>query len=50
MFGVQVAPLALGLLLLALGLALAGYALVRLAWRIYLVRAWHQRLRRHRLI
>jgi hypothetical protein len=40
------APLALGLVLLALGLALAGYLLVRLAWRFYLVRAWHRRRRR----
>jgi hypothetical protein len=32
-------PLALGLVLLASGLALAGYALVRVAWRIYLIRA-----------
>lgn len=40
------APLALGLVLLALGLALAGYLLVRVAWRFYLVRAWHRRRRR----
>jgi len=40
------APLALGLLLLAAGLALAGYFAVRLAWRIYLIRAWRQRGRR----
>lgn len=40
-------PLALGLVLLALGLALAGYVLVRLGWRIYLVRAWHRRRQRH---
>jgi uncharacterized protein len=37
------APLALGLVLLAAGLALAGYVLVRVVWRIYLVRAWHRR-------
>lgn len=37
------APLAVGLVLLALGLALAGFILVKLAWRIYLVRAWRQR-------
>jgi uncharacterized protein (DUF2062 family) len=36
-------PLALGLVLLASGLALAGYMLVKLAWRIYLVRAWRRR-------
>jgi len=41
------APLALGLVLLALGLALASYVLIRVAWRIYLVRAWHLRRRRH---
>jgi uncharacterized protein (DUF2062 family) len=40
------APLALGLVLLASGLALAGYVLVRVAWRLYLVRAWHHRHRR----
>ena len=43
------APLALGLTLLASGLALAGYFLVRLAWRIYLVRAWRRRRRSRRL-
>ena len=37
------APLALGLVLLAAGLAVAGYVAVRLAWRIYLVRAWRRR-------
>lgn len=36
-------PLAVGLVLLASGLALAGYALVRMVWRFYLVRAWRQR-------
>lgn len=40
------APLAFGLALLASGLALTGYFLVRLAWRIYLVRAWRGRNRR----
>ena len=39
------APLALGLVLLASGLALAGYVLVKLAWRIYLVRALNHRRR-----
>lgn len=39
-------PLAIGLVLLASLLALAGYLLVRVAWRIYLVRAWHHRSRR----
>lgn len=40
------APLALGLILLASGLSLAGYFLVRTAWRLYLVRAWHKRSQR----
>jgi uncharacterized protein (DUF2062 family) len=39
-------PLAIGLVLLASALALAGYFVVRLAWRIYLIRAWHQRHQR----
>jgi len=39
------APLAFGLVLLAAGLALAGYLLVRVVWRIHLVRVWHQRRR-----
>ncbi len=40
------APLALGLVMLASGLAGVGYFGVRLAWRIYLVRAWHRRSKR----
>jgi hypothetical protein len=36
-------PLAAGLILLATLLALAGYALMRLAYRLYLVRAWQRR-------
>jgi uncharacterized protein (DUF2062 family) len=36
-------PLAVGILLLASLLSALGYGLVRLAWRVYLVRAWHQR-------
>lgn len=36
-------PLGLGLLLLGLLLALAGYVIVRTGWRLYLLRAWHQR-------
>lgn len=39
-------PLALGLLLLATGLAVTGYFLVRLAWRLHLINVWHKR--RHR--
>lgn len=38
-------PLGLGLLILAVVLALAGYFLIRLAWRIYLIRAWGRRRR-----
>lgn len=40
------APLAVGLVLLAAGLAVTGYFSVLLAWRIYLVRAWQRRRRR----
>lgn len=36
-------PLALGLVLLASLLAAAGYLVVRVAWRYYLVWAWRQR-------
>ena len=36
-------PLALGLVLLAALLSLVGYAIVRLLWRIYLVRTWRRR-------
>lgn len=38
-------PLALGLLLLAVTLAAAGWATVRLAWRWHTVRAWRRRSR-----
>ncbi len=36
-------PLGVGLLLLASGLAVAGYFGVQAAWRIYLIRAWRHR-------
>lgn len=36
-------PLALGIVLLACLLAGLGYFGVRLAWRLYLIRAWHRR-------
>ena len=39
-------PLAMGLVLLASGLAVAGYFTVLLAWRIYLMNAWRRRSRR----
>jgi uncharacterized protein (DUF2062 family) len=39
-------PLVAGLILLATLLALTGYALMRLAYRIYLVRAWRHRAQR----
>ena len=41
-------PLSIGLLVLAIGLALAGYFLTKAAWRIYLVRAWHRRRKSRR--
>lgn len=40
------APLALGLVVLATLLAVIGYFGVRIAWRIWLVRAWRLRRRR----
>lgn len=42
------APLALGLVLLASLLALVGYAVMRLLWRIYLVQSWRRRAARPR--
>lgn len=39
-------PLLIGLPLLAATLALAGYVLVRVAWRWHLVRAWRRRCAR----
>jgi hypothetical protein len=36
-------PLALGLVLLATGLAFLGWAAVRIGWRIYMVVAWRRR-------
>lgn len=39
-------PLALGLVLLASTLAVAGYAVTRFAYRLYLVRAWRHRAAR----
>lgn len=39
-------PLAVGLVLLAVLLAFLGYLLTRLAWRLYLIRAWRRRAAR----
>src|SRR5574343_1221222 len=36
-------PLGIGLVLLATGLAAAGYMMARAAWRIYLLTAWRRR-------
>lgn len=41
-------PLALGLVLLAALLAVAGYLVVRVAWRYFLVWSWRQRRRRRK--
>lgn len=41
-------PLGIGLFVLATVLAVLGYLGVRLAWRIYLLRAWQARKRRRR--
>lgn len=37
------APLAVGLLALALGLAALGYACVQIGWRAHVIRAWRKR-------
>lgn len=39
-------PLALGLIVLASSLAVAGYLLTRIAWRSYLIHHWRKRRRR----
>jgi uncharacterized protein (DUF2062 family) len=39
------APLAVGLVALALGLAALGYACVQIGWRAYVIRAWRNRHR-----
>jgi uncharacterized protein len=42
-------PLAIGLVILGMILAVVGYFATRLVWRLYLVRAWRQRARRRTL-
>src|SRR6266699_232570 len=39
-------PLAVGLVILAVGLAIAGYIFVQLAWRAQVILAWRRRRRR----
>src|SRR2546425_8111675 len=39
-------PLAVGLVILAVGLAMAGYIFVQLAWRAHVILAWRRRRRR----
>ena len=39
-------PLAVGLLVLATGLAVTGYVFVQIAWRAYVIFAWRRRRRR----
>jgi len=39
-------PLAVGLVVLAVALAIAGYVVVQLAWRVYVIVAWRRRRRR----
>ena len=39
-------PLAVGLVALAIGLAVAGYVLVQVGWRAYVIVAWRRRRRR----
>jgi uncharacterized protein (DUF2062 family) len=41
-------PLGVGLVLLASGLAVLGYFLMKAAWRLYLIHAWRKRKRRAR--
>jgi uncharacterized protein (DUF2062 family) len=41
-------PLALGLVALALTLAVVGYIAVELAWRVYIISAWRARAKRRR--
>ncbi len=41
-------PLAIGLVVLAVGLALAGYVSVQLGWRAYVILAWRRRRQRRR--
>jgi len=36
-------PLGIGLVLLAITLAVAGYVLTKTVWRLYLIRAWRRR-------
>ena len=36
-------PLLIGLPLLAIGMAVTGYVLVRLFWRLFVVWKWHRR-------
>ena len=43
------APLALGVFLLACGLAVAGYVIVRVLWSAWLRRQWHRRRLRPRI-
>ena len=39
-------PLAVGLLVLAAGLAVTGYVFVQIGWRAYVILAWRRRRRR----
>ena len=39
-------PLVVGLVVLALGLAVSGYFITRLAWRVYVITAWRRRAER----
>ena len=43
---VQAVVIALGLVVLASSLALAGYLLTRIAWRTYLIHHWRKRRQR----
>lgn len=40
-------PLAVGLPLLAISLAIVGYFVVRIMWRVFVILAWRKRMARH---
>jgi len=41
-------PLAVGLPLLAISLAIVGYFVVRIMWRVFVILAWRKRMARHK--
>lgn len=41
-------PLAVGLPLLAISLAIVGYFVVRIMWRVFVILAWRKRMKKHK--